>query len=1011
MICSAGSCTNGFEDSQGNVNYTGGTSASTQVFAGIVALINQQTHGSQGNINPALYALAATAPAAFHDITTGNNIVPCVVGTPDCATGTMGYTAGPGYDQVTGLGSVDVYNLASAIAGIEQRAPVALNASSESYAPSQGGGTVSVTLTGAGSWVAWTSAGWITINGPTSGTGDGTVTFTVAANTGDARTGTITINGQTFTINQESAAPAGLNFAGSLAQIASAGGWDTSLTLVNLDSTTNEARLNLFAGDGTVPWLPFTFPQQPAQGTVLGAAFNESLAGNALMVFDTTGPSTQASVVGSAQLLASGNVGGFGIFEIQSTGQQAVVPLETRNAPSYLLAFDQTNGLNTGLALANVGAPAGNVNVVVRDDTGAVIPTRVSSIPLTANGHASFMLNDATQGFPEISGKRGTVEFDTPFGGRISVVGLRAHGPAITTLPVLAQVGPTGGSFAHVATGGGWETLFTLVNTGTSAASFTLSFYDPNSGALLPLGLAFPQTGTTQTAASIMQTLAPGATLLIQTQGGSTTVTCSAQLTATGSVSGFAIFQMQANGQEAVVPLETRTAGTFVLAYDNTNGLATGLALANVSATAASVPVTVLDDTGATLATGTIPLAANGHTSFMLTDNTLGFPVTAGERGTVEFRTPAGGRISAVGIRAVKSVLTTIPVLATTPPAETCNGYSYSATATIHHAYVVADADNYTVTIAGTWPALATSANGGQVTNTNGYDICFANANMAKLNWELESYNGATGAIVAHVFVGPISSTSDATFLIYYGNSSIGTFQGNPTSAWDVSAYPYVAIWHLGNGTILNGSDSSPNGNDLTDYGATPTSGEIGGAAAFASAYMTAGPSSSLDFSGPFSVSFWENPASLGGPVLTSRTACNDGNWQIYDDVGTGLFFNYWSENTLVWVSTQTLLSTGVWSHVVVTYDGWYGRFYVNGALTNLLSMIGTRNSNPNTFNVGADSCGAYIHGSLDEIRIAAGAWPSSLIQTMYNNQSAPNTFVTVSGIAPVNSSSAKDMR
>jgi len=275
------------------------------------------------------------------------------------------------------------------------------------------------------------------------------------------------------------------------------------------------------------------------------------------------------------------------------------------------------------------------------------------------------MLNDATQGFPEIAGKRGTVEFDTPTGGQISLLGLRAHGTAITTLPVLAQVGTTGGSLAHVATGNGWETLFTLVNTGTSVAQFTLSFYNELTGALLPLTFVLPQTGTTlQTASSVTQLLAPGATLLIQTQGSSKTVTCSAHLTTTGDVSGFAIFQIQSSGQEAVVPLETRTSGTFVLAYDNTGVLGTGVALANVSATMATVPVTVLDDTGATLTTGTIPLAANGHTSFMLTDNTLGFPVTAGKRGTIEFQTPSGGQISALGIRAVGSIITTIPVLA-----------------------------------------------------------------------------------------------------------------------------------------------------------------------------------------------------------------------------------------------------------------------------------------------------------------------------------------------------------
>jgi hypothetical protein len=275
------------------------------------------------------------------------------------------------------------------------------------------------------------------------------------------------------------------------------------------------------------------------------------------------------------------------------------------------------------------------------------------------------MLNDPAQGIPEIAGRRGTIAFEPPAGGRISVLGLRAHGGAITTLPVLAQVGTTGGAFAHVVTGAGWETLFTLVNTGTNAASFTLSFFDELTGAPVPLTFQLPQTGTSpQTAASLTRTLAPNATLLIRTQGGATNITCSAQLTTAGNVGGFAIFRIQGSGQEAVVPLETRAPGSFVLAYDNTSGLATGVALSNVNATAAIVVVTVLDDSGTILAAGAISLIAKGHASFMLTDSRQGFPMTAGKRGTIEFQTPAGGRISALGIRAAGSVITTIPVLA-----------------------------------------------------------------------------------------------------------------------------------------------------------------------------------------------------------------------------------------------------------------------------------------------------------------------------------------------------------
>jgi hypothetical protein len=93
----------------------GGTSFGAPAFAGIVAIINQRTNSSQGNVNPTLYSLAESTPAAFHDITTGSNDVPCTQGSPDCpGSGIMGYVADIGYDQTTGLGSLDASVLVNA---------------------------------------------------------------------------------------------------------------------------------------------------------------------------------------------------------------------------------------------------------------------------------------------------------------------------------------------------------------------------------------------------------------------------------------------------------------------------------------------------------------------------------------------------------------------------------------------------------------------------------------------------------------------------------------------------------------------------------------------------------------------------------------------------------------------------------------------------------------------------------------------------------------------------------
>jgi hypothetical protein len=117
LFCVQGSCYNGFRSTDETLTVAGGTSVAAPSFAGIVALINQQMKKRQGNINPTLYSMAPTSPAGFHDITTGNNIVPCEATTPDCPASPpyqFGYSAGIGYDQASGLGSIDAFNLVTA---------------------------------------------------------------------------------------------------------------------------------------------------------------------------------------------------------------------------------------------------------------------------------------------------------------------------------------------------------------------------------------------------------------------------------------------------------------------------------------------------------------------------------------------------------------------------------------------------------------------------------------------------------------------------------------------------------------------------------------------------------------------------------------------------------------------------------------------------------------------------------------------------------------------------------
>jgi hypothetical protein len=122
-VVSGVSCGNGFRISATNNGLTvaGGTSFDSQIFGGMLALIEQKIGSKIGNANPTLYALGnkaayynPTTTSVFHDVTSGNNAILCTVGSTDCPTGgSIGYSAGTGYDLATGWGSVDLNNLAT----------------------------------------------------------------------------------------------------------------------------------------------------------------------------------------------------------------------------------------------------------------------------------------------------------------------------------------------------------------------------------------------------------------------------------------------------------------------------------------------------------------------------------------------------------------------------------------------------------------------------------------------------------------------------------------------------------------------------------------------------------------------------------------------------------------------------------------------------------------------------------------------------------------------------------
>jgi hypothetical protein len=195
----------------------GGTSVSTPIFAGIVTLLDQYLNIGNpglGNINPTLYSLAKNASGVFHPVNAainapGSNMVYCQPGDPtiqptalQCPSGgVMGFLSADidstnGYNLVTGLGSVDVANLATAWAAARNATTISIHASpassvfgqsvtvTASVTPSSASNTVSFYLNGSATALgtAMVKSGVATFSTSTLPVGSDTLT---ASYTGD----------------------------------------------------------------------------------------------------------------------------------------------------------------------------------------------------------------------------------------------------------------------------------------------------------------------------------------------------------------------------------------------------------------------------------------------------------------------------------------------------------------------------------------------------------------------------------------------------------------------------------------------------------------------------------------------------------------------------------------------------------------------------------------------------------------------------------------------------------
>jgi hypothetical protein len=206
--------------------------------------------------------------------------------------------------------------------------------------------------------------------------------------------------------------------------------------------------------------------------------------------------------------------------------------------------------------------------------------------------------------------------------------------------------------------GANWQTAITVVNLENHLTSFDVLFFrDDGTDLIVPVVAQGPVRG-------MHITLGTAASLTFQTSGTSSVLSSGWALLSQSnndSVGIFAIFRQNVPGQpqEAVVPAVNQFENHFVLLFDNTFPFVTGVALANPTLNAVSIPVNIRNEQGQIIDTRQFSLGPYSHAAFVLPTT---WPSTTGIRGAIEFLTSGFG-VGALGLRFNGSAFTSLNVL------------------------------------------------------------------------------------------------------------------------------------------------------------------------------------------------------------------------------------------------------------------------------------------------------------------------------------------------------------
>ena len=339
-----------------------------------------------------------------------------------------------------------------------------------------------------------------------------------------------------------------------------------------------------------------------------------------------------------------------------------------------------------------------------------------------------------------------------------------------------------------------------------------------------------------------------------------------------------------------------------------------------------------------------------------------------------------------------------VPVLAPSEDPWWDTNWVFRKPIAIDHGQVDGNLNGFPVLIELVDADLAAKAQG------DGDDIAFTDVGGTKLSHELESYDGATGHLVAWVRVPVLSSGTYTTLYMYYGNGAAAN-QENPEGVWDTD---YMMVHHLDGATANAIDDSTNNDNDVTGATGTPiydVDSKIDGGVEFIpNSGLTVSDADTLDgFTGAATFEAWvRSDDYTAHQGVISKWATGSKAWFIelsYTAPNTKILFYFTEDGSTVrYVYCNYAFTNGNWYHVAVVWrSGQVPVFYVNG-----VPQTTYRSDATSSIYAGAASLDIgrrvpfYFDGVIDEVRVSDVARSPEWIATQHNNQMDPSTFYDI---------------